>query len=99
MVASSTREIEPGIVERLCDGICFVYVESRGMTMFMTLVKMLAEERQAVLVRDIYGIGEGHHEFPDLARCNVMEYVGEGGIRIVYVQMPAGKITEAWRAM
>lgn len=99
MVATCTRTIEPGIVERIDQsGVHFIYVESRDMNQFQSLVKLLVEEFEANIVRDVYRAEDEHPEFADLSGFNLIE-ANQSGNRVVFVQMPVGKLTDAWRAM
>lgn len=98
MVASATRVIEPGIVERIFEGLSIVYIESRDMPQFCVLVGLLCEEFQANIVRPLYRAEDGHPEFADLSGFNLIE-ANQSGTRVIFVMTAPGKLTNAWRAL
>jgi hypothetical protein len=78
MVATCTRTIEPGIVERIVDGVRLIYIESRDVNQFQNLVKLLVEEFEANIVRPVYRAEDGHPEFADLSGFNLVEANANG---------------------
>lgn len=97
MVASATRVIEPGIVERIFEGVSFIYVESPGLVHFASMAIILCEEYGASVTRSVYRAEDGH-EFSDLSGFNLIE-ANQSGTRVIFVMTAPGKLTNAWRAL